>query len=411
MNRRTCSSRRASVLVCFATLFAGTALGCAPVGDDDAPYDDELGTDDGALASGEGITVVGTTSTWDSNGSGVTIDRPAGSRAGDLMVLVLHRTDDDLPLNVRGWNRVAECLKRDNGYDCVTADDCERWTDDSYCAWFGDRGREARDLAQAIFYRVVGASEPRSYTFEIERTSGGHPGWIVLTALRGADTRDPVRGWEAVGCDGDERSVFPSVYGERGDMLLLSQSFDDAIAESRFQAPPGTSLLGYVSRSDEAGFLFGGILSRSGETGRMTTRGAGGSGCKDALVSLTIRPSAAGGGGSCHSGSDGSADYCSASCRCDEGEGDCDTAADCASGLVCDQRSGSDFCLGTGCNSPVRDRDNGGRNYGVCEGDCDSDADCQSGLRCVQLERGDEVPGCAGTSVNGYDYCVRVSCL
>ena len=245
---------------------------------------------DAGVPAAEGITVVGTSSVWDSDGARVAIDRPSASRAGDLLVLVLHRTDDELPLSVRGWTRVAECLKRDNGYDCSTEADCERWTDDSYCAWFGDEGREARDLAQSVFYRVVGSSEPRSYTFEIDRTGGGHPGWALLTALRGADTRDPVRRWAAEGCDGDVRSVFPSVYGERGDMVLLSQSFDDAIAESRFLPPAGTTLLGYVGQSDEAGFLFGGTLSRTGETGRMTTRGSGGPDCKDALVALTIRP-------------------------------------------------------------------------------------------------------------------------
>ena len=124
-----------------------------------------------------------------------------------------------------------------------------------------------------------------------------------------------------------------------------------------------------------------------------------------------------GDGGSCHGSTLGSSDYCSASCRCNDGEGDCDTDADCASGLVCDQRSGTDYCIrpssggGTSCTTPIRNRDNGGRNYGVCEGDCDSDADCQPGLRCVQLNSGNRVPGCSGRSVDDYDYCVPVSCL
>jgi len=108
--------------------------------------------------------------------------------------------------------------------------------------------------------------------------------------LRNADTSDPVRDWSFKGCDGEADSLFPSVYGETGDMVLLSQSFDDAIAKAKFGPPSGTNSFGYVSNSDEAGFLFGGILDATGETGPMRTQGDGGPNCKDALVSLTIKP-------------------------------------------------------------------------------------------------------------------------
>ena len=118
----------------------------------------------------------------------------------------------------------------------------------------------------------------------------GHPGWAILIALRGAATTDPVRAWSHEGCDDHSDSMFPSVYGEAGDMVLLSQSFDDAIGESKFGAPDDMTTLGYVSQSDEAGFLFGGILTETGDTGPMKTHGEGGPKCKDALVSLTIAP-------------------------------------------------------------------------------------------------------------------------
>ncbi len=236
------------------------------------------------------ILHIGTTEVWDSNGQDLRIDRPAGSATGDLLVLVLHRTDDDLPLYVDGWTRVAECYKRDNGYECSTEADCTRWHNDDFCAYFGDEGRGGHDLAQSVFVRAVGSGEPSSYTFDLNVDSSGHPGWAILTALRGAATVDPVRDWSFRGCDRDPDSVFPSVFGEAGDMVLLSQSFDDAIAQSKFREPAGMATLGYVSNSDEAGFLFGGILTSSGNTGTMETRGDGGPSCKDALVSLTIRP-------------------------------------------------------------------------------------------------------------------------
>lgn len=245
------------------------------------------GGDTGGTGS---ITHVGTTEVYDSNGQNMDIARPSGSQSGDLLVLVLHRTDDDLPLFVDGWTRAAECYKRDNGYNCVTYEDCESWHNGDFCAYFGDYGRSGHDLAQSIFYKRAGANEPSSYSFDLNVDSNGHPGWAILTALRGANTSDPIRDWANEGCDGNSDSLFPSVYGVSGDMVLLSQSFDDAVAKSKFGAPSGTTNFGYVSKSDEAGFLFGGVLTSTGETGKMKTSGDGASSCKDALVSLTIKP-------------------------------------------------------------------------------------------------------------------------
>ncbi|MEZ4252519.1 MAG: DNRLRE domain-containing protein [Polyangiales bacterium] len=270
-----------------------------PEHDDGADFDSREGTRPPELVvttgvsepppPSRGITHVGTTQTYDSNGQGLVIDRPSGSAEGDLLVLVLHRTDDDLPLYVDGWTRVAECFKGDNGHQCGTEAMCRSWHDDDFCADFGSSGN-GHDLAQSVFYRAVGSREPSSYRFDLNRDGNGHPGWAVLTALRGARTTNPVRDWAGVGCDRNDDSIFPSVEGAPGDMLLLSQSFDDAIPRANFLPPSGTSLFGYVSRSDEAGFLFGGLLGARGETGTRRTGGPGGPACKDALVSLTIMP-------------------------------------------------------------------------------------------------------------------------
>ncbi len=262
-------------------------------GDGDASGDgdgDASGDGDGEPPSG--IVHIGTEGTYDADGQGLALARPPESLPGDLLVLVLHRTDDELPLYVEGWTRVAECYKRDNPNDCSTEEHCTQWHNPEFCQTFGGNdGGAGHDLAQAVFHKTVEDGEPASYTFDLNIDESGQPGWAFLTALRGANTVEPVRDWSNTGCDKDPNSLFPSVTGEAGDMLLLSQSFDDAIAQDNFLPPPGTASLGYVSQSDEAGFLFGGILELGGETGILETGGPGGPNCKDALVSLTIVPS------------------------------------------------------------------------------------------------------------------------
>lgn len=256
---------------------------------DGDPSNDDDGGDDGG-GGGDGITHIGTTEKYDSNGQNLSIDRPSGSEPGDLLVLFMHRTDDELPLELDGWTRGASCFKQDNGYDCYTADDCVEYRNGGeFCARFGEKRHRGRDLAQAVFYKVVGSEEPDEYEFDLNRDSSGHPGWAILTALHGARTNDPIRDWSHEGCDDNSDSRFPSVFGQEGDMVLLSQSFDDAISKSKFNPPDDMEDFGYVSKSDEAGFLFGGILSSTGDTGSMKTHGAGGPKCKDALVSLTVK--------------------------------------------------------------------------------------------------------------------------
>lgn len=244
------------------------------------------GGDTGGVTGG--ISHIGTTQVWDADGQGVKIAKPTNTQAGDLLVLVLHRTDDMLPYAVSGWTRRAECYKEDNGYQCLNVPDCSS-SSGGFCTRFQSK-YNGRDLAQVVFTRTAGSSEPASYSFNLNQDTTGHPGWAILAALRGANTSAPVRAWANKGCDGDVDSLFPSVDGRKGDMLLLSQSFDDAVSKDKFGAPSGMSTFGYVSNSDEAGFLFGGILSSDGPTGVRRTNGAGASGCKDALVSLTIKP-------------------------------------------------------------------------------------------------------------------------
>jgi len=106
--------------------------------------------------------------------------------------------------------------------------------------------------------------------------------------------------------------------------------------------------------------------------------------------------------------------------------GDCDSDADCASNLVCEQRDRGDPVSGCPsknlntnrdyCVQPTTpsNRNNGNEDnnendgLGLCQGDCDGDSDCEEGLVCYQREPYDPIPsGCRGSLSWRTDYCVR----
>jgi hypothetical protein len=91
----------------------------------------------------------------------------------------------------------------------------------------------------------------------------------------------------------------------------------------------------------------------------------------------------------------GSGRFCSdpACGPCSAGQGDCDSDAECASGLTCEDNVGASFgfapgidvCMQTICTSEVG-RGNFCSVCGPCtdgQGDCDSDTECAAGLVCV----------------------------
>ena len=44
-----------------------------------------------------------------------------------------------------------------------------------------------------------------------------------------------------------------------------------------------------------------------------------------------------------------------------------------------------------------------------CEGDCNNDDDCVHGLFCMQKDKRESVPGCSGTQMSKWDYCVDIN--
>lgn len=110
------------------------------------------------------------------------------------------------------------------------------------------------------------------------------------------------------------------------------------------------------------------------------------------------------------------ASFCTTTCPCAPGEGDCDSDAECESGSVCYYDVGASYGLkahydvcdvaGAGpCPTFDPAKPDGSFCTTACpcahgEGDCDTDADCEAGNKCIQ-----DVGQSYGLPAN-YDVCV-----
>jgi len=78
--------------------------------------------------------------------------------------------------------------------------------------------------------------------------------------------------------------------------------------------------------------------------------------------------------------------------------------------------SGYDYCTGTLPAGSTTMKNFGGSAHifgkiNQCQGDCDTDAQCASGLKCMQRNAKEAVPGCnaGGTGdLSGHDYCYKI---
>mmetsp|Transcript_23860 Transcript_23860/g.48239 ORF Transcript_23860/g.48239 Transcript_23860/m.48239 type:complete len:363 (-) Transcript_23860:144-1232(-) len=228
----------------------------------------------------------GSTSVTSATGT-ITFKIPDTTNIGDTVFLFLSRTDNVLPLKISGWERGAECFKKTNRQDdCFRAVDCvER--DGPYCLKFrrGDLVGDGRDLATVMFYRIVTEDDPCEWTVELP---GRTTSWAIVTAIPNVNQEEPILSTAETACDISWDAVFPTVYGEKDDVLLLSQSFDDRAERTDFRKPRGTELLDWTNSRDEAGFLYGKLLESTGMTGEIVSRGPGGPKCKDALLSVVV---------------------------------------------------------------------------------------------------------------------------
>jgi len=260
-----------------------------------------------SLFSSNWLDYVSSTTAYSSNGYlEIQAPRLDGSVADEdnVLFLFLSRTDDWLPYSLGsldGWEPLgADCYKSKNyqsschsvvNGDCVTSNYTDGY---SYCTEFDD-GTDGTDLATVVFYRSGGSNSYKS-TYEFDLPGWGEPSWAVMLAVSSrlvdvsSSGKPVVVDVATTSCDDEYESVFPSVVGDVGDLLLLHMSNDDSESEHRFQPPHvADAMIGYVTGHDETGILYGGILEERGSTGEMWTQGEGSSACKDNLISITLR--------------------------------------------------------------------------------------------------------------------------
>ena len=225
------------------------------------------------------------------------VPSPPHANEGDLLILLMSRSDDVLPLELDGWTTGPSCFKEVNTgnhiRECWTAEDCLESTTSSsgikYCTRF-PYNHTGKDLATIVFHKPIAKGrETNDEIFDWD-LPGYHPAWATLVVISSANMTDPIRSSANTACDRRAAAVFPSVRGAAGDVLLLSMAHDDPAALVDFQPPLGTRFVQEQHGPDEAGFVYTRRLNSTGKTPKYATRGNGTQWyCKDALLSLVIR--------------------------------------------------------------------------------------------------------------------------
>jgi hypothetical protein len=283
---------------------SGLLVGC--VGEDEPsdelPDETEKLADPEALAAGDVAHIASTGGKSQSGSPQIRV--PNGTQAGDLLVLFLHRTDatNFWASNGRG-DRLADRLRpwRAGGWSGPVATCAfDNSANDFDCA-----GQQS-DLNQTMYWKRATSDDLRrdpndSSKYEALTIDfpGDKPAWAIMATLRnGGASSNPVRAWKGqTRCDQSSGTEFPSVNGNAGDLLLLSQSFDDGLdspgnlTSSHFTAGSGITRYLQVLDKDEAGHLYGRRLTTTGATPVYKANGGSPapSSCKDIAVSIVIR--------------------------------------------------------------------------------------------------------------------------
>ncbi len=196
--------------------------------------------------------------------SSVTVSRPAGTSAGDVLVAAVTARVD-----------AATAVSAPSGWTLVRRDDCS--------------GSAQTVLAQSVYYRVAGGSEPASYTFSSPVPTGVASSVLAYT---GVDTASPIEGSSG---RMTRNSVFVKTtpVTASGDARLLVASFAHSAAADPTGPAAMTKRSGAIVAADPSASLAVAdqALSGSGSSGEPAARVASPPRCSLGALVL-LRPSA-----------------------------------------------------------------------------------------------------------------------
>ncbi len=182
------------------------------------------------------VTNVGSTNTYQSTGSTMSIARSASTQVGDLMILAIQTATGVVPTTASStageWTRFATCGVASNTATTCTA---------------------GSDMGISLFYNYAGSAGAKSYT--INKTANEYTSAAIMV-VRGAATSSPIGSLQPVFLDDglNEQTKCRGVpAGSAGGLVVCAMSHDDA---QPLTTPSGWGLRTSVVRSDSALFLY-----------------------------------------------------------------------------------------------------------------------------------------------------------
>ncbi len=185
------------------------------------------------------VSIVGTTSTYQSSGSTMPVSRTGSTQAGDLMILAIQTATGVVPRTADSsgdWVRFASC-----GVTGNTA---------TVCSATGN------DMGISLFYNYAGSAGAKTYT--INKTANEFTSAAIMV-VRGAATTNPIQSVKTYLDDGlNEQTRCYGLPGLAGALAVCALSHDDA---QPLFTPSGWGLRTSVVRSDSALYLYSRSMS------------------------------------------------------------------------------------------------------------------------------------------------------
>ena len=180
------------------------------------------------------VTNVGSTNTYASSGSTMSIARSASTQVGDLMILAIQTATGVVPREASSsgeWTRFASC-----GVAANTSTACST---------------TGSDMGISLFYNYAGSAGAKSYT--INKTANEYTSAGIMV-VRGTATSSPIQSVGYFLDDGlNTQTRCKALPGLAGALAVCALSHDDA---QPLTTPSGWGLRTSVVRSDSALFLY-----------------------------------------------------------------------------------------------------------------------------------------------------------